>query len=244
MTLNRINIQSEDYYNKIIEFAEENPDEEVCGFVYLDRLLNPHISKEVNQSDDKRNSFSISPRRFIEQKNIIGIYHSHPYGGPEPSEMDKANSEEMQIPFLIYSIQKKDFWLHYPDSYEPVKLTGRPFVRGFYQCFCLIKDYLRTEAGINEDYSEYNYWPDMVGVNANKYLIKLLHNKFTRIRDKSIKKHDILIFDAKDVTYHVGMYAGFNRFYHHASFKLSDLDDFNEKWQRRVKYVFRHNSFV
>jgi proteasome lid subunit RPN8/RPN11 len=245
MTLSSaVNIESRDYYKKIIDLAEKKPNEEICGFVYLDRLLNPCITEEVNQSDDKVNSFYISPSRFLEVENIIGVYHSHVKDSAKPSNLDLLNSEETGLPFLIYSNTDKDFWLNYPESYEPMKLTGRPFVRGFYQCFTLIKDYFEIELGDKDDYCNYNYWPDFDGAKANKYLLGILNKKYTRVKDGSIKRHDVLIFETKDPTVHAAMYKGQNEFYHHPSWTLSSLDDFTERWQKRVKYVFRHNSLV
>lgn len=244
MISSRVNIESEEYYKKIAEHAESLPEEEVCGFIYLDRLLNPCVSREVNESQDKKNFFSISPSRILSLENIIGVYHSHPEGTAEPSKFDREMSEEMCMPFLVYSNKNKDFWLHYPDSYVAPKLTGRPFVRGFYQCYTLIKDYFQIELGDKESYSNHNYWPDFKGSSANKYLLGVLSKRYTRIKNKEIKKHDVLIFETSSPTVHAGMYKGDNLFYHHFAFQLSGLQEFNEKWQRRVKYVFRHNSLV
>ena len=246
MTLNSgvSNLQSRDYYKDIIRLAKENPAEEVCGFVHLDRLLTPCVTSEINQSNNKENSFVISPSKFLSAKNILGIYHSHVNEGSQPSKLDIANSEETGLPFLIYSNRDEDFWLHYPNSYKPPKLSGRPFVTGFYQCFTLIKDYIQIELGDSEDHSMYNYWPGPDDAKANKYLLGILNQKFTRIKNRDIRKHDVIIFETRDPTVHVGIYKGGNEFYHHPSWRLSCLSDFTERWQSRVKYVFRYNSLV
>ena len=88
MTLSKFNLKNKQFYKEIIEHSESAPNEEVCGIVSLDRLLVVNVSREVNESNDKENSFRISPSRVMDTENILGIYHSHPRGGPEPSELD------------------------------------------------------------------------------------------------------------------------------------------------------------
>lgn len=244
MTLSRFNLKNKEFYKEIIEHAESFPGEEVCGTVSLDKLLIAQVNKEINESQNKNNSFIISTNKILNTENILGVYHSHPIGTADPSESDKKNSEEMCLPYLIYSNEFKNFNLYYPKSYKPTDIYGRPYVTGFYECVCTIKDYLMLEAGIVDDYSEYNYWPSNVAEEANKYLISILTKRFKRIKDKTIKKHDILILNAGEKIFHVGMYTGSNQFVHQRAFHLSSKDEFNNSWQKRVKYVFRHNSFV
>ena len=244
MTLSRFNLKNKEFYKEIVKHAESNPNEEVCGTVSLDKLLIAQVNKEINESVDKSNSFQISPNKIINTDNILGVYHSHPSGTAEPSDSDKSNSEEMCLPYLIYSNEFKNFYLYYPQSYKPTSIYGRPYITGFYECVCTIKDYLLTEAGVDEDYTEYNYWPSSDPIEANKYLIGILTKRFKRIKDNSIKKHDILILNAGEKTFHVGMYTGSNEFVHQRAFHLSSKDQFTNSWQRRVKYVFRHDSFV
>lgn len=244
MTLSKFNLKNKQFYKEIIEHAESHPNEEVCGTVSLDKLLVTQVNREVNESNDRSNCFRISPSRIMETENILGIYHSHPKGGSEPSELDIKNSEEMCLPFLIYSNQNKDFYLYYPKSYEPTPLTGRPYIKGFYECVCTIKDYLVSEAGIKDDYTQYNYWPPDNAVEANKYLLKILMKRFNRIKNMEVKKHDIIIFDAGEPVFHVGMFMGNGEFVHQRAFHLSSKDEMTEAWQRRIKYIFRHDSFV
>lgn len=244
MTLNKFNLKNKEFYKEIVEHSVSRPEEEVCGIVYLDKLLVTQVSREVNESSDRANSFKISPSRIIETENILGIYHTHPKGGAEPSELDIRNSEEMCLPFLIYSNENKNFYLYYPKSYEPTPLTGRPYIKGFYECVCTIKDYLATEANLPDDYTEYNYWPPENGAEANKYLLKILMKRFNRIKDINVKKHDIIIFDAGEPVFHVGMYVGNGQFVHQRAFHLSSKDELTKSWQERIKYIFRHDSFV
>jgi proteasome lid subunit RPN8/RPN11 len=193
MTLNK---QNKDYYKEIIKHAESNPSEEVCGTISLDSNLIVTVTKEKNQSFDKQKMFEISPLRILGQKKLLGIYHSHPRSSENPSQADINNSEELGIPFLIYSLVTKKIFLYIPDSFEPSSLIGRPYVRGFCECVNIPRDYYSQRCPwFKLDYRSFNYFPDIDGKKANIYMLKIFEEGFIKIKDKEdIRKHDMKMY--------------------------------------------------
>ena len=238
--------QNKEYYKEIIEHAESQPEEEVCGTVVLDTSLLVNINREKNESIDKKNMFQISPRKLIGQENIIGIYHSHPFGDENPSEVDKRNSEEMGVPFLIYSLVTKNFFLYIPRSYDPPNLLGRPYVRGFFECVNIPRDYY-ANINVPMAYEEFNYFPPLDGLAANKYMFKIfIKAGFLKYGpEESIKKHDMLIFQVPgESVFHVGVCNETDKFIHQKAHHLSGEDWLDDKWRKKIIRVYRHSSLV
>lgn len=239
MTLNKNN---KEYYKDIVEHAESNPKEEVCGTINLDRNLLVYTNREINQSFNKAEMFEISPAKIFNQEKIIGIYHSHPSTDENPSDADKLNSEELGIPFLIYSLVTKKIFLYIPNSYEPVSLSGRPYVRGFYECVNIPRDYYAMNPGIIDvDYSSFNYFPPLDGGDANKYMLSIFNSKLNKIKGPvDTRKHDVLIFYIpNEKVFHVGVCSDFDKFYHQKAHHLSGEDFLDDKWQKRIIRVYR-----
>lgn len=236
------------FEESIIVHAEGNPEEEVCGFVLLHKDLTVSVEPAINEHSAPRDCFTISPKSFIKHsigKTIVGIYHSHPRNNERPSPPDIAMSEEMGIPYLIYSVITKKFFLYYPESYEPEKLTGKPYIKGFFECTCLLKDYFKKELNINISKWNENYWLPKEDKDANKLLINILNKNLNKIEDKKIQKHDVIVFKVgRNDRCHVGVYCGDDYFIHQADKILSRKELLDHRWQAKIKEVYRHSSLV
>ena len=237
-----LNKENKDYYKKIIDHAEEFPNEEVCGTVSLDSNLIVNVNREKNYSANKENAFQISSQKVLGLKSLLGIYHSHPFTDENPSPNDKANSEEMGIPFLIYSLKTKKFFLYIPRSLEPSKFSGRPYVKGFHECVNIPRDYYSLYCpSFKMAYENFNYFPPFDAKEANKYMLSIFDQGFER-RDKEegIIKKDILIFYmANEKVFHVGVCCDNDYFYHQRAHHLSGKDFLDDKWQKRIVRVYR-----
>ena len=91
-------------------------DEEICGFIIYD-ADKASLYPIQNRADDKENSFVIPAKEYlyIEKKfKILAVYHSHIYGGPEPSDLDKLTAEAISYPFVIYSKDTNSFEIYEP----------------------------------------------------------------------------------------------------------------------------------
>lgn len=236
------------FYQEIVLHAESAPDQEVCGFVLLNKDLTVSVDRAVNENPNPGESFTISSAKFLKyniDKRILGIYHSHPKTNEKPSKPDIAMSEEMGIPYLIYSLITKKFYLYYPESYNTNMLTGRPYIKGFFECTCIFKDYFKKELNINISKWNKNYWLPEEDDKANKLLLKILNKNLIKIEDKKLNKHDVVVFEIKKhKRFHVGIYLGDDYFLHQPDGVLSRRELMDDRWQRKIKEVYRHTSLV
>lgn len=93
---------------QISNLSHLSADEEICGIIY-DGCKNFIQCKNI--SNNKSNSFCIDPYVFIEYDVNI-VFHSHVIGSSSPSCWDMDSSNKINIPYLIYSLRDKDFYLY------------------------------------------------------------------------------------------------------------------------------------
>jgi proteasome lid subunit RPN8/RPN11 len=236
------------FQEEIVLHAESKPDEEVCGFVLLNKDLTVSVERSTNENPNPGECFTISSAKFLKyniEKKILGIYHSHPKSDEKPSKADMDMSEEMGVPYLIYSLITKKFYLYYPESYNTNMLTGRPYIKGFFECTCIFKDYFKKELNINISKWNKNYWLPEEDNKANKLLLKILNKNLIKIEDKKLNKHDVVVFEIKKgKRFHVGIYLGNDYFMHQPDGVLSRRELMDERWQGKIKEVYRHTSLV
>ena len=97
--------------DKIKEYAIKNNTEECCGLVVENDLGIDFVECE-NIALDKKNSFIIDPNYLIEYK-VVYVFHSHPKYSIAPSFYDRKFCDEIDIPFLIYSLRDDEFGVYY-----------------------------------------------------------------------------------------------------------------------------------
>jgi proteasome lid subunit RPN8/RPN11 len=92
--------------NYALKFEEE----ESCGIIV--KHNNSFLFKSCeNIHPDKKYFFAINPMNLVD--NVVEyIFHSHWNGGSRPSSCDIKSSDELCIPFLIYSLTDDDFYLY------------------------------------------------------------------------------------------------------------------------------------
>ena len=236
------------FESEIVQHAKENPEEEVCGFVLLEPDLSVKIERSINESPNKRECFLISPAKFIKNKlnkKILGIYHSHPFTTENPSARDKVLSKETGVPYLIYSLKTEKFSLYHPTTCSPSQLTQRPYVRAFYECISIFRDYYKEKLDINISEWNKNYWLPKEDIKANKLLKRILKKNMDLIKVEEMKKHDLIVFELnKNKRFHVGVYLGGDKFLHQPDKLLSREQLLDERWQNKIKHVYRHPSLV
>lgn len=83
---------------------------ESCGIIYR---KNGELSflKVKNMSGDPENHFLINPAVIIDYSPLV-IVHSHVDSCAAPSQLDISSSNELCIPYLIYSIRFDEFYLY------------------------------------------------------------------------------------------------------------------------------------
>ena len=105
---------------KVTDFCKGSFINEVCGIIGHDSMK--YIFQEgKNIANDPRSNFVLDPLQYLLFKNkyeTLCIFHSHVVGDENPSEFDILMSENSCIPFLIYSLNTKKFYLYIPKNIE------------------------------------------------------------------------------------------------------------------------------
>ena len=91
-------------------YAKGFPDQECCALIiaYDNQLI---FKPTKNLHSNPVGFFAIDPVELIEY-DVEYVFHSHWNGGSRPSSFDKKSSNELCIPFLIYSLIDDDFYLY------------------------------------------------------------------------------------------------------------------------------------
>lgn len=96
--------------DKIKAICRSAPDQECCGIIFQKNHQLSILECE-NLSENVKTSFAIDPVCFIEY-DVKYVYHSHCLGSSSPSIYDIKCSDELCIPFLIYSLRDDNFYLY------------------------------------------------------------------------------------------------------------------------------------
>ena len=105
-------------HKQIAEICEKNKNEESCGLI-LHKGKKFFLKACENKSNDKTKYFKINSQEYIDiykKYKILMCYHSHVLGDENPSDYDKKYSEEMILPFYIYSTVSKKYKIYYPSE--------------------------------------------------------------------------------------------------------------------------------
>lgn len=103
---------------QIMSLAAADPDE-VCGLLLGERGAIHEICPAANVAADPARQFELDPAVLIAAYRsarsgglkIIGHYHSHPSGVPEPSAVDAASAVPDDSLWLILARDEARLWL-------------------------------------------------------------------------------------------------------------------------------------
>ncbi|ADJ16347.1 desampylase [Halalkalicoccus jeotgali] len=102
-------------YDAIVEHAREGAPEEVCGVLggvageTCSRVRT--VRRAENAAERPKTRYAIAPAEAIEliegveaEGDLVGFYHSHPAGPPEPSETDAARAAWPGASYVIVAL--------------------------------------------------------------------------------------------------------------------------------------------
>lgn len=253
---------------KVIELAEANKDEEICGF-FIYRMDSSYEGGAMgvlevfaceNISQDKKNHFEISPEDYLRAQSvgtICGLYHSHP-GNEESFSGDDIDSiEEVGVPLYLYTVETKRWQEYVPPTYLfDKKYTNIPFVWGVHDCYGMLRIYYREEMGLFlKDYDR----DDLFGCGSSGKLLvfnNIQNEGFEIISSRpnldvlKMRQNDALIFDTRgchetrndNEPIHFGIYVGNNRFLHHPLGRPSLTQTLDNQWIKRIICICRYEG--
>lgn len=228
----------------------DNPTEEICGLLVLDRSHQLNIVSCRNSSPCPAEHFVLDSRDYIdaaENGKIIGVYHSH-CNGNNFSELDKINAGGHNLISIIYDIKSDSFKEYHPKNYIS-PYVGREWKLKEKDCFVLVMDYYKNELNIDLGgyFSDIDYAAvkenGLYDETCNKHgFIKVIEGKIDGSNIDKLKAHDILFFKY-DNNIHVALYIGAGFILHHVKDEYSSIQPFSPAYQRRIGFVARHKSF-
>lgn len=166
--------------NQIIEYAKENPNIEVCGYVSSEK----QFVKVPNISPNSATEFVVENRLIPD--DILAFVHSHPNGPFYPSETDMRQQLATDVTWGIVAFDNNYTDLFWFGENAPIeKLVGRGFRHGLTDCYSLIKDFYKVihEINLPEFPREWEWW------NGSA---KLYEDGFSSAGFREISKAEIL----------------------------------------------------
>ncbi|MGK6319712.1 Mov34/MPN/PAD-1 family protein [Sphingomonas sp. DT-204] len=115
--------------------AEAFPFQETCGLLFgTPARITTHLRCR-NVAPDPRKAFEIDPTQLIAAykgarqggPSIVGCYHSHPLGAPEPSLQDAAAAEPNGWIWLIVAGRGTGCWRAVPEGPRVGRFEAVPY---------------------------------------------------------------------------------------------------------------------
>lgn len=112
--------------------AAAEPDQEVCGLLFGDTGHVAEARPATNVSPEPTRRFEIDPTALFAANReeraggsaLIGYYHSHPFGSPEPSATDRAEAAVDGKLWLIVAGAQVRGWRSTGEGFRPVDLQS------------------------------------------------------------------------------------------------------------------------
>ena len=231
--------------NEILDHAKETYPNECCGLLIKEGKSKKYIRcTNVADATASTDEFIISAEEYSSAEDrgeILAVVHSHPDASTLPSIRDRAVCSEMGIPWVIVSWPEGDVRTILPENFP---LEGRPFCHGTdLDCYGLIRDHYKQKLGIElSRYDHDSFWWESGG---NMYMDNFEKEGFVRVRDGSLKEHDLIIMQIRaKVPNHGGVYLGNGQMLHHMFGKLSGRVVYGGYWAENTVAVLRHKSLI
>lgn len=203
---------------KSLKHALSNQNIEQFGFFVFDDHFSDYDFIPCNNLNSFDPHFFTSNNydfyKYILNKKIISLFHTHLIDSPAPSELDKEISLSMGIPSFIFSIKSKESFLFYPKSFKPRPLSKRIFIPYFQDCISFVKDFYLIHLNINLS-NTVNNWARRSN-DSNQALLQLINESFYSINLNDIRHGDLIVFKPLDFKfYHLAVCFQGTHYWHH-----------------------------
>lgn len=235
----------------IREIATAAYPNEACGVVVS--VEGVPIAVECRNIHEKpRDFFAIDPldySRAGDRGEIVAIWHSHPSGLCEATDVDRVSCETWELPWLIVPLrrdQNGEMVFGNPVYIEPcgfeMPYLQRPYVYGVFDCYTLIRDFYKREFGVAlpNKFVEYGWWKR----GENHFVEDFPSAGFVQLIDQEPKRGDLFLMQCEPGNPgHFAVYLGDDTIMHHCEKRLSRRDVYGGSyWQRHTTHHLRHES--
>lgn len=236
------------FKDEIIATCEVNPQQECCGFIYLDNNKIKTVECE-NIHEDPTNFFKIKSDDFLflkERHRPLASFHSHPNSDHSPTEFDLLQANELGLPMYIYSLKAKDFFVYKPNSCYQDELKNRPFVSDLYNCVSCAFDFYVQKFNLN--CSKIINWAEPKEIKkGNELALEVCCNldKYLDVKIQEIKREDLQVNDLiiiktlRSNFYHYGILVTQNQIIHHSMHSFSSVASLDSRWMDFAVRFFR-----
>lgn len=237
--------------NRIRNACLMDKERESVGLIYeSNKTKKIDIALCKNDSEDPCNHFVLSPYDYLRvahKNRVYALFHSHVNDETEFSELDKINSENYNLIYILYNLKHNLFREYFPTKSYKSKYIGREFKMGSSDCFILIKDYYQNELGIsiNDGIERDEEWYTK---NKNIFFDFWKKNdEFIEVQGfDNIRKYDCLIiqYPKNPTPSHVMLYLANNLILHQLNNKLSTVELLSNVHKKCTKKILRHQKML
>lgn len=119
--------------DELLRLANAEHPREVCGLLLGRDALVQEVRSCKNVHPQPTNHFEIDPQALIDAHRaaraggpqVLGYFHSHPSGPPEPSATDRAHATVDGRVWAIVGEGKVGWWRDTPDGFVPLSYVPR-----------------------------------------------------------------------------------------------------------------------
>ncbi|WP_413732354.1 C40 family peptidase [Sodalis sp. RH20] len=225
----------------LLAHAEQTYPAECCGLVIQNGRKQTYLPC-TNTAPENGEQFRIAPEEYAAAEDagvIIAVAHSHPDATTQPSQLDLAQCDLLQVPWIIASWPEGDVREIMPaEGIKP--LEGRPFVHGIWDCYAIIRDWYKLERGIElPNFERSDGWWDR---GENLYMKNYAEAGFVPT-EGALQPGDVIIMQVRaDEPNHAGVYLGDGLMLHHMYGKLSGKVPYGGYWHERTITTLRHKG--
>ena len=232
------------FLHEVLAHAEREKPKEACGLVVKTSRGRHRVIEGKNIAPNPERDFWLHEDAWLEvaeDEAVIGIYHSHTTGSPEPSMADLVGCEAAGLPWHIVSVPGGDYRYIEPSGYM-APYERRPYVLGVLDCFSVIRDWFAREWAIK--LPDFDRQPFIQG--RNLYEENYAKCGFVRlVNDEPFEVGDVLLFGfGRSRLPHAAVYVGKGAILHHPQDRLSLIEAVDGMWNRYMTHHLRHVSRI
>jgi len=236
---------NEDTRAAALEHGKAEFPREACGLVVIVRGKERYWPCNNISPVSAEDQFAMDPHDYAaaeEAGEIVGLFHTHIYLPPIPSEADLVACEATALEWHILSLPTETWHSFEPTGYE-APLVGRVHCWGTLDCWTIVYDWYQRERGITllNVPRVKDFWKDGKDLLGENYKAA---GFFSIDEDEPLDVGDVILMQTGDsmVPNHVALYIGDDNILHHSEGRLSSRDVYGGWFKKHTVKVVRYEG--